>query len=197
MRGIEIGDGGEVVVEAPEVAAHLWITDRMQGVKMLLHVAAQLYAYLRQRVLIAQAPDDYRCVVLVTPDGCLRPLLQNGVESGVREVLGAVSEGHLINEIEAQRVRQLIETRLAGIVRQAQIVDRSLFHHVHIPECQRVADDLHGPWVGGVGIDATQLDALSVEFQHIALDGQLAESEAMGKALQHLSLLCQRGAERI
>ena len=55
-------------------------------------------------------------MVLVSADGGLCPLLQDGIEGGVREVYVTIAEGHLVDDIESKRVGQFIEPGLTGIV---------------------------------------------------------------------------------
>ena len=171
MRCIDIGNNGEIVIEATEIRAHLRIADGARSVEMLLDVSSQLLAHRCQRILIAQTPNEYRCMVLVTTDGCLGTLAENVVVGRVAEMLISITEGHLVDDIEAQRVSQLVETRLTGIVRCADIVHRGLFHQAHILERQRLADHLHMLWVGSMASDASQFDGTAIQLEHMAVDG--------------------------
>ena len=129
--------------EAAEVAAHLWIAVGARRVELRLHIVAQTDADVCQRVLVAQTPDEYRRMVLVATDGGLGALLQHGIELFLREVLVAVAEGHLVDDVEAERVGQFVESWLAGVVRGADVVHRGFLHQLHVAKGQVIADDLH------------------------------------------------------
>ena len=45
--------------------------------------------------------------------------------------------------------------------------------------------------------DASEFDGLTVELQHLAVDGQFAEAELVAEGLEHLSFLRERGAQGI
>ena len=136
-------------------------------------------------------------MVLVATDGGMCPLLEHGIEGRVGQVLVAEAEGHLVDDVEAQRVGQFVEARLARIVRRADIVDGGLLHQSHVAQDAGLTDDLHRRRVGAVRGDATQFDGPSVEFQDVPLDGQLAESEPVLEGLQRLPFLEQRGAQGV
>ena len=136
-------------------------------------------------------------MVLVAADGGLCALLQLRVEGGVVQVLVPEPEGHLVDDVESERVGQFVESRFARIVRRAYVVHRGFLHQLHVAEGQGVADNLHGARVGGVTGDAAQLDGRSVQLQDVALDGQLAEAEAVGEGLQKLAFVEQSCAESV
>ena len=112
-------------------------------------------------------------------------------------MLIAKAEGHFVDKIEAQGVGQFVEARLTRIVRQAHIVDRRLLHHVHVLEGKGVRNDLHRHRVSGVGIDAAQLDGLSVELEDIAVDSDLTDTYLLGESLEGLTLLLHIHAQCI
>ena len=102
--------------EFAEVAAHLWIAIGTGGVELVFHVIAQFDADVGEGILIAQTPYQHRGVVLVTAYGGLCALLEHRVIGRVGEMLVAKAEGHLIDDVETQRVGQLIEAGFSGIV---------------------------------------------------------------------------------
>ena len=83
MGRIDIERLRQVIVELAEIRTYHRITDRTPRVEFAFHIVAEFHADIRQGILIAQTPDEYRRMVLVTPDSCLRPLLQHGIERGV------------------------------------------------------------------------------------------------------------------
>ena len=126
---------------------------------------------------------------LVALHGGQGAALQYVLIAAAGEVLVAEAKGHFVHEVEAQRVGQLVEARLTGVVAQAHVVNRCLLHQPHVLQREVVADDLHRLWVGAVGIDAAQLDGPSVQLQHVAVDGYLAYANLLGDGLQQLVLL--------
>ena len=182
--------------ETAEVAAYLREAVGARGVEPG-HVVAHLDAGLRQRVLVAHTPNQHRGVVLVAPHGGAGALHQQGLVAAATEVFVAVAEGHLRDQVEAQRVGQIVEAGLAGIVGETHVVDRGLLHHAHIAQRQCVANDLHRARVGGVGVDAAQLDGASVQIEHVAVDGQLAQPHPLLYGLQRLGTPLQSDAQRI
>ena len=82
-------------------------------------------------------------MVLVTTDRGLCPLLKNRVESGVSEILVSIAKWHFVDDIETQRVGQLIKTRFTRIVRCTDIVDGCLFHQSHITKDTGFVDNLY------------------------------------------------------
>ncbi len=137
-------------------------------------------------------------MVLVAADGGLCSLLQNLVVGRVGQVLVTISKGHLVDDIEAQRVCQFVEARLAWIVGGTDIVDRGFLHQPHVLQRERIADDLHRPRVCGMAGDTAQFDGFPIQFQHLAVNGQFADAETVFKGLYHPALLqklCAQGVE--
>ena len=182
--------------EATEERAHLRETVGARSIE-LAHVFAHLDTRLRQRILVAHAPHDYRGMILVTGDGGQRAGLQDILIGTVGQMLVAIAEGDLVDEVEAQRVGQLIEAGLTGIMRQAEEVDRCLLHHLHVLQRQLVADHLHRPRISTMNIHATQLDGASVQLQHITVDADLADANLLRDRLQRLPLLSDVDLQRI
>ena len=197
MGCIDVSHLGEVEVEPAEIAAHLRIADGAAWVEFFLDIASQSLADFSQRVLVAQAPYQYRGMVLVAPDGGLCALLQYGIECLLRQVLVAIAEGYLIDDIKAERVGKLIEARFSWIVRRADIVYRCLFHQAHVLQCQFVADNLRRLGVCAVASHSTQFYWLSVQFKNLSVDGQFPESELVLECLQGLSLAAECCAQCI
>ena len=182
--------------EAAEVGAYLREAVGPRRVERT-DVVAHLDAGLCQRVLVAHAPYEHGGVQLVALDGGQGTLHEDVLIAAVREVLVAIAEGHLVDEIEAQRVGQLVEARFARIVRQAQKVNRRLLHQAHVLQGKVVGDDLHGQRVGAVRIDASQLDGLSIHLQDVSGNCNLADANFVGKGLQRPAFLLDVGAQGI
>ena len=136
-------------------------------------------------------------MVLIATDGGLCPLLQYGIELILIQILVAIAEGHLVDDVEPQRVSQFVEARFTRIVRGADVVHRSLLHQAHVLQGQLVADDFNSFRVGGMTCDTTQLNRLSVEFQDISVYRQLTETKLMFKRLKGFALLHQLRAQGV
>ena len=160
----------------------------------MLHVVTQLDADIGQRILVADAPNQYRGMILVTSNGCLCTLLQHLVESRVIEVPVTITERNLIDDIEAEGIGQLIEPWLSWIMTGADKVDRSLFHQLHVAQDAGIINHLYSLGVSSMACDTTQFDGLSVEPQNITIDSQFAKTKLVLKGLECLVLLKKRGA---
>ena len=102
VGSIDVRHLREIVVEVAEVAANLRIAYGATWVKLCLYIVAQAQADVGKRILVAKAPDEHRGVVFVAAYGGLRTLLQHWIELVLRQVLVAIAEGHLVDDIEAE-----------------------------------------------------------------------------------------------
>ena len=128
-------------------------------------------------------------MVLIAAYRCLSPLLQDWIEGRIAQVLVAIAKGHLVYDIESQRVGQFIETRLTGIVGGADIVYRGFLHQAHITQYGSLVYHLYCLWVCRMTVHSTQFYRAPIKLQYVSFYCQFPEAELMLKGLQNLVLL--------
>jgi len=186
---IDVDECRPLVVVLSEVASHLRVAHRACVVECL-HSLSHLLCDRCQGVLVSYAPYHHAGAVFVACHCCVCPCEEYVLIAFLREVLFSSSERHLVNDIEAQRVGEVVEARLAGVVGGSDIVYRCLFHHFHVLECQLVADYLHCLGVGGVCVHSTEFHLSAVDAYYLAVNGDFPYSELLREVLHCLLAFC-------
>ncbi len=169
MRRIQVDEGRDARVVFGKVTADLGQRDRPGGVE-LLDQAAGIELEVVDRILVADAPDNYRCMVLVTHHGRAGAGQDVVAVGRIVEVLFTVADGHFVHYIKAQFVAQFEQARVGRVVRRTHIIDITLLHQRQVLPHLRPGHGTAGDWIEIVVIDATQLDRLAVDQQQLASD---------------------------
>ena len=135
---------------------------------LLLDVPEARERVRTHRVLVAEGPHEDARTVLVAADRPLGAVDQEREVPVVLEQSRAVRAGrHLVQDVEAHLVRELVEVDAEGIVRRADVVDARLLHPEHLLAAELARDrapdlrhDLvpaHAPEEGGLSVDVDLL----------------------------------------